>query len=137
MQDMCDALLQRLDALESENQRLDAFAHAVAHQLKGPLYHIAGYARFLRDVHATLPDAKLRESLEMMRCQAHKMLAIVDELLLCAGADRETALLPLAEAKRAPEDAHAVELVLDGMLQACALTGVDKKPERGAIPATT
>lgn len=89
MQDRCDSLLQRLAALEAQSQRLDAFARAVAHDLKGPLCHISGYALYLRDVHRALPDANLRECLEMMHWQAKKTLALVDELLLWAGIDRD------------------------------------------------
>ena len=127
MQDRCDSLLQRLAALEAQSQRLDAFARAVAHDLKGPLCHISGYALYLRDVHRALPDANLRECLEMMHWQAKKTLALVDELLLWAGIDRETAVTS--------QEAHrqVSEPVLEGMMAARAATGVDQTSASGSV----
>ena len=119
MQDMRDALLQRLNVLESQNQRLDAFSHAVVHQLKGPLYHIVGYASFLRDVHSTLPAAKLHECLEMLRCQAKKAIERLDELQLLVDPEQSRSVAHKGEGERA----------LEGLVLAEVLCADDKMPE--------
>jgi light-regulated signal transduction histidine kinase (bacteriophytochrome) len=118
MQDTCETLLQRLNALESQNQRLEAFSDAVVHQLKGPLYHIVGYTGFLRDVHAMLPAAKLHECLEMLRCQAKKAIELLEELQLLVDAEQSRSVTRKGAGERA----------LEGLMLAGVLSAGDKTP---------
>ena len=105
-------LLQRIADLEVENQMLEAFSGAVAHNLKGLLYHIAGYARTLRDVHAALPDADLYECLELMHNKARETLEIVDDLLFLSGAELEGESLATGKYGQVSEPTAAEEVGL-------------------------
>jgi signal transduction histidine kinase len=80
-----ERLRQRVAELEAQNADLDAFAHTVAHDLKGPIGIIAGYTGFLREAHAKLDASELETCLEMVRGSVLKLSDIVDELLLLAG----------------------------------------------------
>jgi signal transduction histidine kinase len=117
MQGTDDMLLQRISDLEIQNQMLEAFSGAVAHNLKGLLYHIAGYARTLRDVHAALPDVKLRECLDLMHDKARETLEIMDDLLFLSGADLEMEALATGKYGQVSEPA------LEGTLLAEAIGG--------------
>lgn len=60
---------------------LDAYAHSVAHDLKGPLSIIVGYADMLLDMPA---DSELQTGLSAINQTGHKMVTIVNNLLMLA-----------------------------------------------------
>ena len=62
---------------------LEAYAHMVAHDLKGPLSQIVGFAELLPDV-ARRPTDNAQPYLDAIRRSARKSMNIVDELLLLA-----------------------------------------------------
>jgi PAS domain S-box-containing protein len=70
--------------LEARNAELDAFAHTVAHDLKGSLGVVVGYAEVLEESYASLPRQELREHLRTLAQNGRKMSRIIDELLLLA-----------------------------------------------------
>jgi signal transduction histidine kinase len=76
------ALRQQTMELEERNRELDAFAHTVAHDLKGPMGTAVGYASMLRDVYLQMPEKEFLESLDGITASAAKMSQIVDSLLL-------------------------------------------------------
>jgi signal transduction histidine kinase len=78
------ALRQYTVELEARNEELDAFAHTVAHDLKGPLAPLLAYAEILEADYASLPGQKLQEYLRKISQFGHKMSRIIDELLLLA-----------------------------------------------------
>jgi PAS domain S-box-containing protein len=70
--------------LEASNAELDAFAHTVAHDLKGPLGVVVGYSESLETPQADLePDMVRYVSRRIVRA-AYKMADIIDGLLLLA-----------------------------------------------------
>ncbi|MDY6875117.1 MAG: GAF domain-containing protein [Chloroflexota bacterium] len=71
--------------LQARNEELDAYAHTVAHDLKGPLGHIIGFADVLEEDYATLSEEELRQYLQTIAQGGHKISRIIDELLLLAG----------------------------------------------------
>jgi signal transduction histidine kinase len=79
---LVETLQQRTAELQTQNEELDAFAHTVAHDLKGPLSSIVGFAEVLEESHATLPGEALGSNLHRIASGGHKMANIVDELLL-------------------------------------------------------
>lgn len=90
---------QHRDALEAQNEALDAFAHSVAHDLKNPLTLIVGYADMLRDGFDTFPPETIYESLNTIVEYGIKMSSIVDALLLLssvgAGSGVETEVVDM------------------------------------------
>ncbi len=79
-----EALLQYTAELEAQNEELDAFAHTVAHDLKGALGHMVGYAQVLAEDHTALPEQDLRKYLQTIARSGKRMSKIIDELLLLA-----------------------------------------------------
>ncbi len=79
-----EALLQYTAELEAQNEELDAFAHTVAHDLKGALGHMVGYAQVLAEDHTVLPEQDLRKYLQTIARSGKRMSKIIDELLLLA-----------------------------------------------------
>ncbi len=93
---MEEALRQVAAALDARNKELDSFAHTVAHDLKGPVSTIIGFADFLHNCYTTLSPASLEQSLLDMRRSALKLHTIIEELMLLTGVrDQEVAPQPL------------------------------------------
>lgn len=82
---MVTALRHRANQLQEQNEELDAFAHTVAHDLKGPLATLVGYADVMLDFADELSPEELKENLQAMLRSGKKMSSIIDELLLLAG----------------------------------------------------
>jgi len=85
------------EELRSRNEELDAFAHSVAHDLKGPLSNLAGFAEMLARDYGAMPDETRREFHERISSGAMRMTNIVDALLLLASVRRQedVEVLPL------------------------------------------
>jgi len=82
---LVEALRGHTAELQARNEELDAFAHTVAHDLKGPLSYILGFAGMLKLDHASMSEQNSSRSLDTIVRNAYKMNNIVDELLLLAG----------------------------------------------------
>ncbi len=82
---LVEMLRQQAAELRARNEDLDAFAYTTAHDLKGPLSLIIGYASVLSEDYATLSAEELHEMSGATIRTAFKMRAIIDELLLLAG----------------------------------------------------
>jgi signal transduction histidine kinase len=78
------ALGKRTMELHVRNEELNAYAHTVAHDLKGPLAHMIGFAQVLEQDYATLPAEELSRHLCTISRSGRKMNNIIDELLLMA-----------------------------------------------------
>jgi signal transduction histidine kinase len=94
---LIESLRQQTTELQLSNEELDAFAHTVAHDLKGPLGHMVGFAHFLAEDHASLPRKELPRYLQKIVQSGHSMSNIIDELMLLAGVRKieEVELRPL------------------------------------------
>jgi signal transduction histidine kinase len=81
---LVQALRTRTAELQVSNEELDAFAHTVAHDLKGLVGIIAGYAAVMRKRLASMSPADLQQDLDIVEQTGHKISSIIDELLLFA-----------------------------------------------------
>ncbi len=79
------ALRHYAEELEASNTELDAFAHTVAHDLKNPLTVIVGYGELLASRYETMPAHTARENIKLITSTSHKMVSIINELLLLSG----------------------------------------------------
>lgn len=79
---LMNSLRQHRDALEAQNEALDAFAHSVAHDLKNPLTLVVGFADMLRDGFSGIPEESIKQSLDTIVEYGIKMSSIVDALLM-------------------------------------------------------
>jgi signal transduction histidine kinase len=82
-----EALRQRTAELEARNKDLEAFARAVAHDLKAPLAVVLGFADLLKEGHDEYSSEELGKYLDTIARNGQRMKAIIDELLLQAEAD--------------------------------------------------
>lgn len=79
--------------LQREVAELDAFAHTVAHDLKGPLAIVLGFADILADELVDYPSANVKQALTYIRTISQKMASIINDLLLLAQIHRQTFIL--------------------------------------------
>ncbi|MEW6577941.1 MAG: PAS domain S-box protein [Chloroflexota bacterium] len=80
-------ITERIQAAQERElliQELDAFARTVAHDLKGPLSPILGYADMLLSDSGTFSDEARRAFVQIIADSAKRMGNIIDELLLLA-----------------------------------------------------
>ncbi len=117
-----EALMQANAELLSRNDSLDQFAHTVAHDLKSPANTLRNYVHLLRE-DADMPDEMRLESLNAIDAVSAKLMSIVDEMLLLAGARRQ----PVVPVPIAME--HVVDEALDRLEPIIA--------ERGAYVKST
>lgn len=75
--------------LQARNEDLDAFAHTVAHNLKGILGRIIGFSEAVNQYHHTLSAEAVKEYLQTIARNGRKMGNVIDELLLLAGVRQE------------------------------------------------
>lgn len=79
-----------------ENERLiadlDAYARSVAHDLKNPIGGVIGLTEFIKEDILNQKQEQAFELLDILNEQGHKMLAIVDELLLLSRIRKEDIL---------------------------------------------
>ncbi len=85
-----NALLRR-EILEKEKLigDLDAYARTVAHDLKNPISGVIGLTEFIKDDIENNQKDQAFEMLDMLHDQGHKMIKIVDELLLLSRIRKE------------------------------------------------
>jgi len=102
--------------LEAQNVELDAFAHTVAHELKGPLAVLAGFAELLHT--CGLSETQRVQAAQVIWKTSIKMVSIVDELLL------------LSEVRKGDVILQQVVLMEDVMSQ--ALQRIDRMREQYA-----
>ncbi len=80
-----DELRRANEDLQARNGELDAFAHTVAHDIKGPVTTIASFSELLCDKSIPLSGAEQDQYHTLLQRTALKTCAIIDELLLLAG----------------------------------------------------
>ena len=76
-----ERLERRTSELSETNIELESFAYSVAHDLRAPLRHIAGYSGVLTQDYGSLIDADGRRCIEKIAESAHRMGRLVDDLL--------------------------------------------------------
>ena len=91
------ALRQMQLDLEEQNSELEAYAHTVAHDLKGPLSIAQGFTELLTLPGVNLDQQEYSNYLHMLSDSINKQISIIDELLLFSAIRKEDVTLePLA-----------------------------------------
>lgn len=83
-----EALRRFASELQARNEELDAFAHTVAHDLKGALAPLIGYAEALEMDALSMSEDEVRKCARSVAQRGRKMGNIIDELLLLASVRR-------------------------------------------------
>jgi light-regulated signal transduction histidine kinase (bacteriophytochrome) len=76
-----ERLERRTSELSETNIELESFAYSVAHDLRAPLRHIAGYSNVLVQDYGPRLDAEALRCLGKITAGAHQMGRLVDDLL--------------------------------------------------------
>jgi signal transduction histidine kinase len=82
-------LNQKLAELSSVNRELESFSYSVSHDLRAPLRHIDGFARILREEHASQLSDEGTRYLDRVLQAANHMGQLVDDLLNLARIGRK------------------------------------------------
>jgi light-regulated signal transduction histidine kinase (bacteriophytochrome) len=74
-------LNQRTQELRELKKELADFSYSVSHDLRAPLRHISGYGEIIEEDYSSQMDPKCRKYFEGIQESAHKMAAMLDDLL--------------------------------------------------------
>lgn len=80
---------ERTAQLEEANKELESFTYSVAHDLRAPLRHIAGFSGILLEEFSPALDAEAGRYLQRIQQGTQKMGQLVDELLNLARVGRQ------------------------------------------------
>ena len=71
----------RTQELAAANRELESFSYSVSHDLRAPVRAIAGFSKLLAEQHEAQLDAEARRKLAIVRSEAARMGALIDDLL--------------------------------------------------------
>ncbi len=95
-------------SLQEQNADLEAYAHTVAHDLKGPLAVIVGHTELIADELAAHGLTHLSEQFALVQSNVQKQVNIINELLLLASLRKEAVQ---------PTPLHMSDIVLQAQRQ--------------------
>src|SRR5690606_33828888 len=72
---------ERTARLEEANRDLEGFSYSVSHDLRAPVRAIGGFCTLLEKDHGPALDAEARRKLGVIRSEAERMGALIDDLL--------------------------------------------------------
>ncbi|HLI30399.1 MAG TPA: CHASE3 domain-containing protein [Terriglobia bacterium] len=98
---------ERTTQLEEANRDLEAFTYSVAHDLRAPLRHIAGFAQILMDEQASKLDSDASRYLQRIYEGAGHMGRLVDDLLSLSRVGRQELALRSTSLKALVESVQA------------------------------
>ena len=81
---------KRTAELAAANKELESFSYSVSHDLRAPVRAIAGFSRLLAEQHGEQLDAEAQRKLGIVRSEAARMAALIDDLLAFSRLGRQT-----------------------------------------------
>lgn len=88
-EDLERRVVERTSQLEEANKELESFTYTVAHDLRAPLRHIAGFSGILGEEFNSSLDPQAQRYLQRIQEGTRKMGQLVDELLSLARVGRQ------------------------------------------------
>ncbi len=82
-------IADRTASLEAANRELESFTYSVAHDLRGPLRAIDGFAHILVDTAAGTLDDRAQRYLGLVQANAERLGRLIDDLLLFSRLGRQ------------------------------------------------
>jgi signal transduction histidine kinase len=105
--DLEQRVAERTSELAAQNAELNAFGHTVAHDLKGPVSVIIGFAELLFKDRGGLPPEEVSESLHIILRTGRKLDRIIEELMLLAGVRKQKVVVEPLDMGRIVEESIA------------------------------
>jgi len=102
-----ERVAERTSELTAQNAELDAFAHTVAHDLKGPIGVIIGFADFMVEEYEKLSRQEVIASLHRILGTGRKLDRITDELMLLTGVRKQRVIPEPLDMGRIVEESMA------------------------------
>ena len=122
-------IADRTTQLEAANNELESFSYSVSHDLRAPVRAIAGFSKMLADGHAEHLDDEGKRKLGIVRSEAARMGALIDDLLAFSRLGRQSI-------QRGPVDMKELVLRNYEMLRT-QHHGAEPELRLGHLPAAT
>jgi len=74
-------VVKRTEELAAANKELESFSYSVSHDLRAPVRAIAGFSKLLAEQHGEQLDPEAQRKLGIVRSEASRMGALIDDLL--------------------------------------------------------
>ena len=83
-------VVKRTEELAAANRELESFSYSVSHDLRAPVRAIAGFSKLLAEQHEEQLDPEARRKLGIVRSEAARMGALIDDLLAFSRLGRQS-----------------------------------------------
>ncbi|MBB1088161.1 CHASE3 domain-containing protein [Lysobacter sp. SG-8] len=114
IRDLNRQLSGKVEQVSDVNRELEAFSYSVSHDLRAPLRHIAGFAHKLGKHLGDDADEKSVHYIDVIERAAHRMSALIDDLLVYSRLGRSAMRLQAVDMQSMVDETRAL---LDSNLQ--------------------